>query len=373
VCKIELSLLLRCGAPMLDSWKNWSAPLRWGLAFPLFILNAWLLLKVNAFLEPLSSIVVGACLLAFVLDIPLQFLDRRGLRPWVSITVGLAAAAAGLVGLLFWVAPRLFSQIERFVVYLPRLLPLLQTRLGDLETWAEQQNFPFALDLDGLTQRALAYGAIAIRQLSSRLVEVLPDLLGSTFNFLLTLILTLFLLVSGRQIANGLISFLPSVAQGLVRGPLREKFQAYWGGQILSALLFAGLLWLVLSLIGLDFALLYSAALGLGVLIPFLNPILNVVFSLITALQNPSQAAEQWLICFLIGQVNDNFLQPRIVGELIGLQPFWILVSILLGAKLLGVLGLFLAVPLASFIQEVARRWQEGHFSEPVLGSSELE
>jgi predicted PurR-regulated permease PerM len=349
---------------MLDSWQNWAPLLRWGLGFPLFILNFWLLLRVIEYLEPFASIVVGACLIAFVLDIPLGFLERRGLRPWVSITVSLSAATAGLVSLLFWIGPRLLTQLELFVKVLPRILPLLQDRLAALELWASQQNFPVTIDWSGLSQRALEYTAIAVRQLSSSLVGLLPNLVGSTFNFLLTLILTLFLLISGRQIATGLISFLPPIAQGLVRGPLREKFQAYWGGQILSALLFAGLLWLALSWIGLDFALLYSAALGFGVLIPFLNPILNLVFSLITALQNPAQASEQWVITFLIGQLNDNLLQPRIVGELIGLQPFWILVSILLGTKLLGVLGLFLAVPLASFIKEVAGRWREGRLWE---------
>jgi predicted PurR-regulated permease PerM len=359
---------------MLDSWQNWAPLLRWGLGFPLFILNFWLLLRVIEYLEPFASIVVGACLIAFVLDIPLGFLEQRGLRPWVSISVSLAAASTGLVSLLFWIGPLLLNQLELFVKALPRTLPLLQDRLAHLEAWAVQQDFPITIDWSGLTQRALEYAAITVRQLSSGVVGLLPNLVGSTFNFLLTLILTLFLLISGRQIANGLIRFLPPVAQGLVRGPLREKFQAYWGGQILSALLFAGLLWLALSWIGLDFALLYSVALGVGVLIPFLNPILNVVFSAITALQNPSQAAEQWLITFLIGQVNDNFLQPRIVGELIGLQPFWILVSILLGTKLLGVLGLFLAVPLASFIKEVAERWQEGRLWESVsIATQQLE
>jgi predicted PurR-regulated permease PerM len=56
----------------------------------------------------------------------------------------------------------------------------------------------------------------------------------------------------------------------------------------------------------------------------------------------------------IVGQINDNVIAPRLVGGMIGLNPVWIILSLLVGGKLAGVLGLLIAIPLASVIKNAA-------------------
>jgi len=56
----------------------------------------------------------------------------------------------------------------------------------------------------------------------------------------------------------------------------------------------------------------------------------------------------------VLGQMNEHLVAPRILGNVVGLNPVWIVLSLLLGAKLAGLLGLLIAVPVAGSIKNVA-------------------
>lgn len=58
----------------------------------------------------------------------------------------------------------------------------------------------------------------------------------------------------------------------------------------------------------------------------------------------------------IVGQINDNVISPRLMGNRTGLNPAWIIVSLFVGSKLGGVLGLLVAVPLASVIKATSDR-----------------
>ena len=55
----------------------------------------------------------------------------------------------------------------------------------------------------------------------------------------------------------------------------------------------------------------------------------------------------------MLGQVNDNIIAPRLISGITGLNPTWVVLSLLIGAKLAGLLGLVLAVPTASSIKKI--------------------
>jgi predicted PurR-regulated permease PerM len=59
------------------------------------------------------------------------------------------------------------------------------------------------------------------------------------------------------------------------------------------------------------------------------------------------------LAAIVIGQINDNIIAPRLVGNMTGLNPVWIIISLFIGGKLGGVLGLLIAVPCASVVKIV--------------------
>ena len=111
---------------------------RWlkvSLAFPLIFLNGWLIGLLYHSLQPISSIVIAACLVTFLLDYPIAFLERRGLpRAWaIGSVLVVAIALVGAIG--FGLLPIVFRQLEEFVNRLPAWLTAAQ----------EQVDFAFGL------------------------------------------------------------------------------------------------------------------------------------------------------------------------------------------------------------------------------------
>ena len=109
------------------------------------------------------------------------------------------------------------------------------------------------------------------------------------------------------------------------------------------------------------------------VLIPFFDVLGVLLVSLIVSLTNVWLGVAVLVIAILADQVIDNTVSPRIIGKLIGLNPVWVIVSLLLGAKIAGFVGILLAVPLASTIADVIadlRHSSEGSIVSPV-GMSE--
>ena len=80
---------------MLDSYSKLPLWLRLTFLFPLIFLNGWLLLRFMAYLEPLTSILTIAALLAFLLDFPIKFLEQRGIPK--GLAIGLVALVALIV------------------------------------------------------------------------------------------------------------------------------------------------------------------------------------------------------------------------------------------------------------------------------------
>ncbi|MGL4619055.1 MAG: AI-2E family transporter, partial [Chroococcidiopsis sp.] len=107
-------------------------------------------------------------------------------------------------------------------------------------------------------------------------------------------------------------------------------------------------------LLKVPFGLLFGLTIGSLVLIPLGDIIGIISVSLLTGLKSVGLGVEVFTVAIVIDQAIDNTLAPRIFGNLVGLNPVWIIISLLLGAKLGGVLGLILAVPLAGAIKRVA-------------------
>lgn len=75
------------------------------------------------------------------------------------------------------------------------------------------------------------------------------------------------------------------------------------------------------------------------------------------------------LVATLIDQVVENGVAPRLLGGFTGLNPVWILVALLVGAKLMGILGLLIAVPLAASIKSIAHELRAASSSASTLTS----
>jgi predicted PurR-regulated permease PerM len=101
-------------------------------------------------------------------------------------------------------------------------------------------------------------------------------------------------------------------------------------------------------------ALLLAVITGVSTLVPYLGVVVAAAFSLIVALSmdDPASGLLRVAVVFAVVHVLDgSILGPKVVGNSVGIHPVWIMITLALSGAIFGVLGLFIAVPLAVLVK----------------------
>lgn len=344
---------------------NYKLP-RWlslSLAFPLAVLNGWVLLQVMQYFQPLVSIFVAASLLAFVLDYPIRFFQQRGVKRNLAVGSVLLLAVVIVVALALTLVPLILEQLNELANFLPSWIDSGTQQLQAFQDWAAAQQLP--VNLSGLLTQLLDRLSNQLQSFTGQILSFAVDTIGSVVNVLLTVVLTIYLVLNGERLWDGIFQWFPLHIGSQVRQLLREDFQNYFIGQAILGALLAVALILVFLALQVPLALLFGIVIGFFSLFPFGTGIGIAIVSLLVGLQNFWLGIEVLAVAVAIDQVNSNFVAPRLLGNLTGLNPVWVVISLLLGTKLGGLLGLLVAIPIASFIKGVADSWREGGFRLP--------
>ncbi|NMF61519.1 AI-2E family transporter [Brasilonema octagenarum] len=331
------------------------------LAFPLIALNGWVLLLVVQYFQPLVNIFVAASLLAFVLDYPIRFFQKQRVKRNLAVGGVLLLAVVLVVALTFTLFPLILQQLNELANFLPSWIDSGAQQLQAFQNWAATQQLP--VNLSGILTQLLDRFSNQLQSFTGQILGIAVDTIGSLLNVLLTVVLTIYLVLNGERLWDGIFQWFPPHTGSQVRRLLREDFQNYFIGQATVAALLAVILILVFIALRIPLALLFGLVIGFFSLFPFGTGIGIGIVSLLLGLQNFWLGVEVLAVTVMIDQVNSNFVAPRLLGNLTGLNPVWVVISLLLGTKLGGVLGLLVAIPIASFIKDTADDWRIGKFS----------
>ncbi|MCS7030785.1 MAG: AI-2E family transporter [Gloeomargarita sp. SKYG116] len=326
--------------------------LTWGLALPLVVLNGWLLLTAVNYLQPLVNILVIATVLSFLLDYPIELLQSWGMRRSWAVLVVLLAAVSGLTVAGITLVPVVIKQVNELVVRLPNWLASGTAQLESLEQWAQAHQLN--LDLSGLADQLTTSISRQLKTVTARVLGLAVDTVSWAVDVILTLVLTLYLVLYGERLWTGLFSWLPERLGSLVRESLHRNFYNYFLGQATIGVVLGSLMTLAFVVLQVPLALLFGLIIGLASLVPFGGAVSIVVISFLLSLQNAWLGLKVLATALLLAQLNEHLIAPRILGDVVGLNPVWIILSLLLGAKLAGLLGVFIAVPVAASLKSVA-------------------
>ncbi|WP_204139071.1 AI-2E family transporter [Halomicronema sp. CCY15110] len=334
---------------MLSTLPKWAIA---GLAFPLIVLNGWLLYRLGALLQPIPSIIATASLLAFLLDYPIALLQGRSVSRGVATAMVLLSALTAAIVLVIFLGPLVWKQLNDFADSLPRLVELGKNQLLLLNEQPFMQNLP--LDFEEITIQAANRLSSALQSATSQVIGVTLSTINSTLNLLITLVLSLLLVLNGERLWNGLLSWLPKNLQQETRDSLQPSFQGYFSGQATLALILATAEAIAFIVLDVPYGLLFGIVIGFTSLIPFGGTVAVLGISVLLSFQSITLGLKVLIVAAILGQINDNVIAPKLIGGVTGLNPAVVIVVLLVGAKFAGFLGLLLAVPTASFIKKVA-------------------
>ncbi|MBE9139858.1 AI-2E family transporter [Nodosilinea sp. LEGE 07088] len=328
---------------------------RWAiaaLAFPLICLNGWLLYWLGGLLQPITSIAITATLVAFLLDYPIDWLEKQSMSRALAVALVVLLAVGVITILVVFLGPLLWQQLNDFADRLPRWIDKAKTELLLLEQRTFFQNLPF--DLDQLTVEAANQLSSGLQLATSQALNLALGTIDKTVNLLVTLILTILLVINGEPLWRGLLGWLPKQWQSRIRDSLQPSFQGYFSGQATLALILAVAQSIAFIVLDVPFGLLFGLTIGLFSVIPFGGTVAVLVVSTLLVFQNLWLGLKVLGVAIVLGQINDNLVAPRLMGGITGLNPAVIILALLIGAKFAGFLGLLLAVPTASFIKKIA-------------------
>jgi putative heme transporter len=278
----------------------------------------------------------------------------------------LAAIASILLGLLL-IGAVIGAMIPLVVAQAPELAESASGGLQELESFLDDG--PLGLDIGGvddiveLAQQQLG----EVGDLAPQAFTAAAAAFETVAGILLLFVVLFFYLKDGPRIGEGLASLVPQRRRARVRrlgGRAWGTLGSYFRGQLLVALVDAIGIGIGLVLLGVPLALPLAVLVFFGGLFPIIGAVVTGGLAVLVAL------ADQGLVVGLIvlglvlavQQLESNVLEPLILGRAIHLHPLVILVSITAGAVVFGILGAFLAVPVAAVIAEIVEdlRGDEG-------------
>ncbi len=337
-----------------ESLTPLSRALAIALAAPLTVLNAWAFSSIFGYFQSMLVILIVASLAAFLLNYPVAWLQRHGMQRTQAAIVVFLMALVGVLVLAVTLLPLAIGQAQQLVTRLPEWFDSGQRQLVMLDQRFTDMGLP--ISLDGIILQINDRLKGQLQTIAGRAVNLTLDLavftVAKVIDVLLTVISTFYLLQHGDEVWDNLIGWLPVRIQQPFSKTLRLSFQNYFLGQIISSTCMAIGLISAFLFLKVPFGLLFGLTIGLMALVPFGGSVGIALVTFLVGLRDIGTAAQVLAVSAIVQQIVENGIVPGFLGSITGLNPFWVFVAILTGARVGGLLGIVVAVPTAVMVKE---------------------
>lgn len=289
-----------------------------------------------------------AALIATALGPVVGILERWRLRRPVAVIV-VVLGLCGLVALFLWlILPPLISQsvklIDNFPDYSSRIQQWLGRENPDLLKRVQEAGDQTKANPGRFVDSILQVGTGAAQRFVSLVI---------------TLIMAVYLLLDGERVITWVISYLPPKQRIQARMALPEMKRVISGyviGQSALCVLFGIFTFIVLSVAGVPQPVLLAVVAAVTDAIPNVGIMIATIPAVLVAFSVSLPTAITVLALYVVYQLFENYvLSPRIFGKTLQVNPFAILVGILIGGTILGILGVLLALPITAAIPAIER------------------
>jgi predicted PurR-regulated permease PerM len=343
----------------------WIVP-RWVqlVVLPLALLGLWALARASG---SVLLILVIASIVALMLNPLVEGIQRVRVPRGLAILLVYMSGLAILAGIGILLANPISTQVHKFAEDLPRLARQANHDLDQVQRFFNRNGIHIHIEKQG--QTALQTLQTNLGHYSKNIASFAQDLLGKvitvSFDIVLTLVLSVYLLVYGRQIGELVRKIMPpgdgtpeddfpllvqKAVSGYVRGQI--SFSVIMGSSAALALWIFGLLGIFPQ--GGDYAIVFGIFYGLMEFIPYIGPIIGPIPAVVVALfHSPITAVWVVLLFIALQQLEGHFVAPQVFRISLRINPIIIILSLLVGFKLYGIVGALVALPVASVIRQV--------------------
>ncbi|MEK7115165.1 MAG: AI-2E family transporter [Patescibacteria group bacterium] len=316
-----------------------------------------------AFFVYLTFDVITALLLAIVIstaiDAPVTWLEKKKIPRILGTLAIFLIMFVILAAIVYAIVPLALSEFTNFLVNAKEFS-------NPIVDYFKASDFFDNIDknLNQLTDTLIS-GNVSLLQLAGHFI-------GGVFLAISVLVLSFYLTVGKDGVEKFLTATLPSAYEDYVLDlyhRTKSKIGRWLKGQIVLSLVVGVVVFIGLWLLGVNYSLLIGILAGIFELIPFVGPIFSGATAILLASSESLSTAFYVFILFIVvQQIENHVMVPAVMRFTTALNPVVVLIAILLGGKVLGLVGLILAVPVAVFVQELVEDWTQWKVKRRGLG-----
>jgi predicted PurR-regulated permease PerM len=301
---------------------------------------------------------LAAIFLATALSPPVNWLSRRMKRGFaIAVTyLGLLLVPILLIALI---VPPLISEANNFADHVPQYADDVTEYVQKNETL---RNLNEDYDITGKLEEEAGKLPNRLGGAAGTLRDIGLGIVNSLFALLTILVMTAFLLGSGRRWTDQIIRSRPAEQRERLRRSLDNIGSAvsgYVAGALAIAFIAGTATFIVLTILGVPFAGPLAVMAGFASLIPLVGAtIAAVLIGLVTVFSDFPTDTIIWTVwAIAYQQIENNLIQPQIQKRTVNVQPLITIFAVLCGGTLLGVVGAIAAIPIAASIQILLREY----------------
>jgi predicted PurR-regulated permease PerM len=327
--------------------NNKDVYINFSFASILKVIFAVLAIVLAYYVKDVLVLIFLAFILASTIEPLVEALRKRKIPSAITILAIYAIIIFSVVLTIRLIIPPLSGEATRLYERLPVLIE-------DISNTIFANNGEIAQDL---SEQALEY----VRNLRVLPTGALTGFFTATLNIfsflvsmIVVLVLTFYLLMEKDRLGTGSFKYIPLEQKDLVIkifNRITDKLSNWLKGQIVLSLLIGFLTYITLLILQIPFALPLALFAGLMEFVPFIGPFISFIPAGVIALSiSPMMVFWTALAYFIIQQLENHVVVPQVMKKALGISPVVIIISVLIGTKLLGIVGILVAAPVVASI-----------------------
>ena len=319
---------------------------------------------------------------AFVVNVPMRAIEgllvkikKTSLRRTLALLITMVAILL-VLALVFWLLiPQVIDTVQSLWPKLKEFFTNVETSVSgflsenpQLMQWVKENTGIERLNLAELVQKAISMIGSSVSTILAGTLSAIGSISGAMVNVVIGIVFAIYCLFQKETLARQgkklLYAFLPEKFSDEVIRIMRltnSTFSNFLSGQCVEVCILGCLFAVAMAIFRMPYIPLVSVLVAVTAFIPVVGAwvgcILGAFFILVA---NPLQAVWFVIMFFVLQQIENNLIYPRVVGTSIGLSGMWVLVAVAVGGELMGVAGMFLMIPIASvlytLLQEVTNK-----------------
>lgn len=349
----------------------------------LMLVGLWkyeIVFKVLHFIwEIIFPFVLGGAI-AFIINVPMSFLEKKlvakviGRDKWKKFVriISMILTFLLVIGVIFLVVfvavPQLGDTCRNLAQSIVDFLPTMKKWIGNV-THNNTDIMELVNQIDFQTDQIVKWGVTFVGSgagsMMSSTVEVVGTIVSGVATFFIAFSFACYILMQKEklhvQVRKVLFAFVPRGKGEVIQeicSLAYKTFSSFLTGQCVEAIILGTMFMVVMSILRLPYALLIGTVIAFTALIPLFGAFIGCgLGTFMIFIESPKQALIFLILFLVLQQVEGNLIYPHVVGNSVGLPSIWVLASVSIGNKLMGVVGMLIFIPLASVVYALFREF----------------